>query len=132
MIREEYEALKLKWIEFNETIPFNHPEKYTQEQKNFLDIVHQIDVDVVRTDREVVYFEADDISSHRELHNSKPYKMLQHVLLTHTWDNSKPYTQGMNEIASPFLYVLKDEAMAYWCLDFVLKQMVKLYFSLHS
>ncbi|KAL8215032.1 hypothetical protein R6Q57_004481 [Mikania cordata] len=74
--------------------------------------LHQIGLDVVRTDRALVYYE-------NEVNQAK----LWDLLAIYTWvDEDIGYVQGMNDICSPMVILLKDEADAFWCFEHAMRR----------
>ncbi|XP_044492562.1 rab GTPase-activating protein 22 [Mangifera indica] len=73
----------------------------------------QIGLDVVRTDRALVFYES-------EVNQAK----LWDVLAIYSWvDNDIGYVQGMNDIASPMVILLENEADAYWCFEHAMRRL---------
>ncbi|KAI3526592.1 hypothetical protein L2E82_00299 [Cichorium intybus] len=74
--------------------------------------LHQIGLDVVRTDRSLVYYET-------EANQAK----LWDVLAIYTWvDDDIGYVQGMNDICSPMVILLEEEADAFWCFEHAMRR----------
>ncbi|KAJ9543224.1 hypothetical protein OSB04_022931 [Centaurea solstitialis] len=74
--------------------------------------LHQIGLDVVRTDRPLVYYE-----------NEANQAKLWDVLAIYTWvDNDIGYVQGMNDICSPMVILLGEEADAFWCFEHAMRR----------
>ncbi|KAL0340505.1 UNVERIFIED_CONTAM: TBC1 domain family member 15 [Sesamum radiatum] len=66
-----------------------------------------IDKDVVRTDRSLSFYDGDD--------NPNVY-LLRDILLTYSFYNfDLGYCQGMSDLLSPILYVMRDESESFWC-----------------
>lgn len=75
--------------------------------------LHQIGLDVVRTDRALVFYES-------EANQAK----LWDVLSVYAWlDNDIGYVQGMNDICSPMVVLLDDEADAFWCFERAMRRL---------
>ncbi|XP_031284426.1 TBC1 domain family member 15-like isoform X1 [Pistacia vera] len=73
----------------------------------------QIGLDVVRTDRALVFYES-------EINQAK----LWDVLAIYSWvDNDIGYVQGMNDIASPMIILLENEADAFWCFEHAMRRL---------
>ncbi|XP_002738793.1 TBC1 domain family member 25-like [Saccoglossus kowalevskii] len=90
----EYADLKKKWLSDER-----------EEVKYITNMVHK---DVLRTDRMHKFYAGGD-----ENHNvNKLYNLLCTYALSHP---DVSYCQGMSDLASPILYVMKDEAHAYLC-----------------
>ncbi|XP_077990636.1 TBC1 domain family member 25-like isoform X2 [Glandiceps talaboti] len=90
----EYEDLKKKWLSDER-----------EEVKYIMNMVHK---DVLRTDRMHKFYSGGD----ENLNVKKLYNILCTYALSHA---DVSYCQGMSDIASPILYVMKDEAHAYLC-----------------
>lgn len=72
----------------------------------------QIGLDVVRTDRTLVFYESEDNQA-----------KLWRVLAVYSWvDNNIGYVQGMNDICSPMVILLEDEADAFWCYEHAMRR----------
>ncbi|KAF7818448.1 TBC1 domain family member 15-like [Senna tora] len=75
--------------------------------------LHQIGLDVVRTDRALVFYES-------ETNQAK----LWDVLSVYTWlDDDIGYVQGMNDICSPMVILLENEADSFWCFERAMRRM---------
>ncbi|XP_059660322.1 rab GTPase-activating protein 22-like isoform X2 [Cornus florida] len=73
----------------------------------------QIGLDVVRTDRALVFYES-------EINQAK----LWDLLAVYAWvDNDISYVQGMNDICSPMVILLEDEADAFWCFEHAMRRL---------
>ncbi|GAY40285.1 hypothetical protein CUMW_050770 [Citrus unshiu] len=71
--------------------------------------LHQIGLDVVRTDRSLVFYES-------ETNQAK----LWDVLAIYSWvDNDI----GMNDICSPMIVLLENEADAFWCFEHTMRRL---------
>ncbi|CAH1439933.1 unnamed protein product [Lactuca virosa] len=82
--------------------------KVTQWKQSF----HQIGLDVARTDRSLVYYE-----------NEANQAKLWDVLAIYTWvDDDIGYVQGMNDICSPMVILLEEEADAFWCFEHAIRR----------
>ncbi|XP_021630025.1 rab GTPase-activating protein 22 isoform X2 [Manihot esculenta] len=78
-------------------------------------VLHQIGLDVVRTDRTLVFYES-------ETNQAK----LWDILAVYAWvDNDIGYVQGMNDICSPMVILLENEADAFWCFDRAMQRLVQ-------
>nr|CAN83875.1 hypothetical protein VITISV_014758 [Vitis vinifera] len=77
-------------------------------------MLHQIGLDVVRTDRTLVFYES-------EANQAK----LWDVLAVYAWmDNDIGYCQGMNDICSPMVILIENEADAFWCFERAMRRLV--------
>ncbi|KAF3784610.1 TBC1 domain family member 15 [Nymphaea thermarum] len=69
--------------------------------------LHQIGLDVVRTDRTLVFYEKQENLS-----------KLWDILAVYAWiDKDVGYCQGMSDLCSPMIVLLEDEADAFWCFE---------------
>lgn len=96
---EEYFRMKLQWKSMSE------------DQQNrfaaFRERKTQIEKDIGRTDRSHPYYLGD---------NNPNVALLQDILMTYVMYNfDLGYVQGMSDLLSPILYVMKNEVDAYWC-----------------
>lgn len=75
--------------------------------------LHQIGLDVVRTDRTLVFYEKQDNLS-----------KLWDILAVYAWiDTDVGYCQGMSDLCSPMNILLKDEADAFWCFERLMRRL---------
>ncbi|KAJ8749105.1 hypothetical protein K2173_013712 [Erythroxylum novogranatense] len=75
--------------------------------------LHQIGLDVVRTDQAMVFYQ-----------NESNQAKLWDVLAVYSWiDNDIGYVQGMNDICSPMIVLLENEADAFWCFDRAMRRL---------
>ncbi|XP_010526495.1 PREDICTED: TBC1 domain family member 15-like isoform X1 [Tarenaya hassleriana] len=75
--------------------------------------LHQIGLDVVRTDRYLSFYEREDNQAR-----------LWDVLAVYTWLNPDiGYVQGMNDICSPMIILLENEADAFWCFERTMRRL---------
>ncbi|XP_063943247.1 uncharacterized protein LOC108208450 isoform X1 [Daucus carota subsp. sativus] len=73
----------------------------------------QIGLDVVRTDRTLVFYESEANQAR-----------LWEVLAVYSWmDNKIGYVQGMNDICSPMVILLEDDADAFWCYEHAMRRL---------
>lgn len=73
---------------------------------------HQIGLDVVRTDRALIFYE-------NEVNQAK----LWDILAIYAWmDNDIGYVQGMSDICSPMVILLENEADAFWCFEHLMRR----------
>ncbi|KAI9181111.1 hypothetical protein LWI28_011573 [Acer negundo] len=76
--------------------------------------LHQIGLDVVRTDRALVFYE-----------NKANQSKLWDVLAIYSWvDSDIGYVQGMNDICSPMVILLENEADAFWCYEHAMRRLL--------
>ncbi|XP_052187491.1 rab GTPase-activating protein 22-like isoform X2 [Diospyros lotus] len=75
--------------------------------------LHQIGLDVIRTDRSLVFYESE--SNRAKLWN---------ILAIYAWvDNVIGYVQGMNDICSPMVILMENEADAFWCFERAMRKL---------
>ncbi|CAL5390522.1 unnamed protein product [Camellia sinensis] len=75
--------------------------------------LHQIGLDVVRTDRTLVFYEKQENLS-----------KLWDILAVYAWfDIDVGYCQGMSDLCSPMIILLEDEADAFWCFEHLMRRM---------
>ncbi|WCJ37860.1 Ypt/Rab-GAP domain of gyp1p superfamily protein [Euphorbia peplus] len=75
--------------------------------------LHQIGLDVIRTDRTLVFYEKQE-------HLSK----LWDILAVYAWiDTDVGYCQGMSDLCSPMIILLDDEADAFWCFERLMRRL---------
>ncbi|XP_050364025.1 rab GTPase-activating protein 22 [Argentina anserina] len=75
--------------------------------------LHQIGLDVVRTDRTLVFYES-------ETNQAK----LWEILSVYAWmDNDIGYVQGMNDICSPIVILIDNHADAFWCFERAMRKL---------
>ncbi|KAJ3691495.1 hypothetical protein LUZ61_020659 [Rhynchospora tenuis] len=75
--------------------------------------LHQIGLDVVRTDRSLVYYE-DPLNRAR----------LWDLLAIYSWiDRDIGYCQGMSDLCSPISILIENEADAFWCFERLMRRL---------
>ncbi|EFH45838.1 rab GTPase activator [Arabidopsis lyrata subsp. lyrata] len=75
--------------------------------------LHQIGLDVNRTDRALVFYEKKENLS-----------KLWDILSIYAWiDNDVGYCQGMSDLCSPMIILLEDEADAFWCFERLMRRL---------
>lgn len=75
--------------------------------------LHQIGLDVMRTDRTLVFYEKQDNLS-----------KLWDILSVYAWiDTDVGYGQGMSDLCSPMIILLEDEADAFWCFERLMRRL---------
>ncbi|CAI9107598.1 OLC1v1006989C1 [Oldenlandia corymbosa var. corymbosa] len=75
--------------------------------------LNQIGLDVVRTDRILVFYE-----------NLENQARLWDVLAVYSWvDGDIGYVQGMSDICSPIVILLENEADAFWCFERAMRRL---------
>jgi len=97
--RDEYHVMKLQWKTMTKI-----------QEDNFADYSQRkslIEKDVNRTDRCFEFYAGD---------NNANLQTLNDILMTYVMYNfDAGYVQGMSDLLSPILYVLKDEVDSFWC-----------------
>ncbi|KAI8339205.1 rab-GTPase-TBC domain-containing protein [Chlamydoabsidia padenii] len=105
---EEYFAIKAKW--FNDT--------ETRNTQHFLDEKHRIDKDVHRTDRDIAFFEGEDLPNpdpQMAVGTNENLEIMKDILVTYDFYNTTlGYVQGMSDLCAPMFVGMGDEAMAFW------------------
>ncbi|XP_010241555.1 PREDICTED: TBC1 domain family member 17 isoform X2 [Nelumbo nucifera] len=97
--KSEYETIKHQW----QSISPAQAKRFTK----FRERKGLIEKDVVRTDRSISFYDGDDNTNVALLHD---------ILLTYSFYNfDLGYCQGMSDLLSPILYVMKDESESFWC-----------------
>ncbi|KAF5816372.1 putative Rab-GTPase-TBC domain-containing protein [Helianthus annuus] len=75
--------------------------------------LHQIVVDVVRTDSHLEFYE-----------NTQNLARMSDILAVYAWvDPATGYCQGMSDLLSPFIVLFEDNADAFWCFEMFLRRM---------
>ncbi|CAL9103907.1 unnamed protein product, partial [Musa textilis] len=75
--------------------------------------LHQIGLDVLRTDRTLVFYEKKENLS-----------KLWDILAVYAWiDKDVGYCQGMSDLCSPLIILLEDEADAFWCFERLMRKL---------
>uniref|UniRef100_A0A5B6ZIH6 Putative TBC1 domain family member 15-like n=1 Tax=Davidia involucrata TaxID=16924 RepID=A0A5B6ZIH6_DAVIN len=75
--------------------------------------LHQIGLDVVRTDRTLVFYEKQENLA-----------KLWDILAVYAWvDTDVGYCQGMSDLCSPMIILLDDEADAFWCFERLMRRL---------
>lgn len=75
--------------------------------------LHQIGLDVVRTDRTLVFYEKQENLS-----------KLWDILAVYAWiDKDVGYCQGMSDLCSPMIMLLEDEGDAFWCFERLMRRL---------
>lgn len=75
--------------------------------------LHQIGLDVKRTDRTLVFYEKQENLS-----------KLWDILSVYAWiDEDVGYCQGMSDLCSPMIILLDNEADAFWCFERLMRRL---------
>ncbi|XP_059635136.1 uncharacterized protein LOC132277317 isoform X3 [Cornus florida] len=97
--KAEYETIKHQW----QSISPEQARRFTK----FRERKGLIEKDVVRTDRSLSFYDGDD---------NPNVSLLRDILLTYSFYNfDLGYCQGMSDLLSPILFVMKDESESFWC-----------------
>ncbi|KAF5175973.1 Tbc1 domain family member [Thalictrum thalictroides] len=97
--KTDYETLKSQW----QSISPAQARRFTK----FRERKGLIEKDVVRTDRSASFYDGDD---------NPNVTLLLNILLTYSFYNfDLGYCQGMSDLLSPILFVMKDESESFWC-----------------
>ncbi|XP_076923527.1 uncharacterized protein LOC143585669 [Bidens hawaiensis] len=93
----------------------NHGRTRSQGQdrvSEWLWTLHQIVVDVVRTDSHLEFYE-----------NTQNLARMSDILAVYAWvDPATGYCQGMSDLLSPFIVLFEDNADAFWCFEMFLRR----------
>lgn len=102
----EYAALRDQWQGVSE--------EEANSREGFLDQVNAVDKDVTRTDPKLPFYEGE---------NNPNVVLLRSILITYAFYNPDlSYCQGMCDLLSPLLFVLQDEAEAFWCFSSLMER----------
>ncbi|CAF1299255.1 unnamed protein product [Adineta ricciae] len=108
--KERYNEMKLAW-----------QNRCKQGDVEITTLDNLIQKDVRRTDRSVKFFDDKENLSCQKLFN---------ILMTYSVYHPEPgYIQGMNDMVSPLLYVIRDEALTYACFCSLMRYMSPLFHS---
>ncbi|KAL3149387.1 hypothetical protein ABBQ32_002188 [Trebouxia sp. C0010 RCD-2024] len=103
----EYEILRLQWQTMNE--------EQASRNAKWRERRSRVDKDVHRTDRQQPFYSES---------RSSNIKQLRNILLTYVqFNNDLGYCQGMSDLASPILYVMRNEAEAFWCFTALMRRL---------
>ncbi|ORX99752.1 RabGAP/TBC [Basidiobolus meristosporus CBS 931.73] len=126
--KTEYERLKGLWF----------GQKELEEDTSFRDQKHQIEKDVLRTDRTNPLFLEEEVSNEGGLDalsatglpgTNSNLEMLKHILITYNFYNRDlGYVQGMSDLLAPLFVVMQDEVETFWCfVNFMERMKVNFY-----
>lgn len=95
----------------------NNTHSTNNEETNLYSLAHKIHKDVWRTDRNHKFYSGD---------SNKNVESLFNILMTYSLSNegANTYSQGMSDLLSPLLFVLRDEALAYLCFCSLIKRCI--------
>ncbi|RWV90110.1 hypothetical protein GW17_00047711 [Ensete ventricosum] len=99
-----------------EQLPDNKTDNVTQDKEviQWKLTLHQIGLDVVRTDRALQYYETPENQAR-----------LWDILAVYSWiDKEIGYCQGMSDLCSPIIIVIENEADAFWCFEHLMRRVV--------
>ncbi|KAH7853683.1 hypothetical protein Vadar_005510 [Vaccinium darrowii] len=97
--KTEYETIKNQW----QSISSDQAKRFTK----FRERKGLVEKDVVRTDRSFSFYDGDD---------NPNVNLLRDILLTYSFYNfDLGYCQGMSDLLSPILFVMKNESESFWC-----------------
>lgn len=103
----EYEAIKNQW----KSISLEQAKRFTK----FRERKGLVEKDVVRTDRSLSFYEGDE---------NPNVDLLRDILLTYSFYNfDLGYCQGMSDLLSPILFVMRDESETFWCFVALLERL---------
>ncbi|CAI9787375.1 unnamed protein product [Fraxinus pennsylvanica] len=105
--KSEYETIKKQW----QSISSEQAKRFTK----FRERKGLIEKDVVRTDRSLSFYDGDE--------NPNVY-LLRDILLSYSFYNfDLGYCQGMSDLLSPILFVMRDESESFWCFVFLMERL---------
>ena len=141
---EDYNQMKMSWMQVlgesgnSSPVHLHKPSEGAVGDENenqdvvakIVERIYRIDKDVVRTDQGVEFYVMNP-----PLDSTKTLKlniemngnlnMLRNVLMTFTvFDFDLGYVQGMNDLCSPILEVVGEEALAFWSFKGFMERMV--------
>lgn len=94
--------------------PNNSAKKVTDKKViQWMLTLHQIGLDVIRTDRTLVFYEKKENLS----------KLWDILAVYARIDNDVGYGQGMSDLCSPMIILLDDEADAFWCFERLMRRL---------
>lgn len=84
-----------------------------QEVQFLREVQNIVEKDVLRTDRQHLYFSGS---------KNKNVDKLRRILLNYSTLTHRQYTQGMSDLASPLLMMFDDEALCFWTFVGLMEQ----------
>jgi len=103
-LRAEYAVYKGQWESITE--------RQRMQFAKFRDRVHRIDKDVHRTDRNIELFSDE---------KGEGMATLRKILITYAFFNfDLGYCQGMSDVVASLYFVLRDEALSFWALVYMM------------
>ncbi len=117
----EYNQLKSSlWFNLNKSILKNQKmfnifdkEMSTVDTDKLSVLANKIQKDVWRTDRYHRFYSGD---------SNKNVEVLFNILMTYALENGGFYAQGMSDMLSPLLFVLREEPLSYICFKSLMKR----------
>lgn len=117
-VRMEYKSEMVNGLRISDVPALNatssHETRIGEERvSEWLWTLHQIVVDVVRTDNHLLFYE-----------DTRNLARMSDILAVYAWvDPATGYCQGMSDLLSPFVVLFDDNADAFWCFERLLKRM---------
>ncbi|CAI8617546.1 unnamed protein product [Vicia faba] len=100
--------------EISSTNTINAAKKVTDKKViQWMLTLHQIGLDVIRTDRTLVFYEKKENLS----------KLWDILAVYARIDTDVGYGQGMSDLCSPMIILLDDEADAFWCFERLMRRL---------
>ncbi|KRX45647.1 TBC1 domain family member 16 [Trichinella murrelli] len=79
----------------------------SQAHKNWKSIEQSVQKDVIRTDRDKLFYNGDE---------NPNLEIMRNILLNYAIFNPQiGYVQGMSDLLSPLLYIIQEEVSTFWC-----------------
>lgn len=86
------------------------------------EVSQRIDKDVFRTDRTMDFYHPNPKTMEEDLKLENLRRLQQLLLAYYAYDPELEYVQGMTDLLSPILYVLRDETETFWAFVQLLKR----------
>eukprot|EP00004_Rigifila_ramosa_P027753 TRINITY_DN914_c0_g1_i1.p1 TRINITY_DN914_c0_g1~~TRINITY_DN914_c0_g1_i1.p1 ORF type:complete len:672 (+),score=164.54 TRINITY_DN914_c0_g1_i1:272-2017(+) len=107
-LQRDYEMLALQW---KSVLPGQEANFTKFRERRAL-----IEKDVARTDRDTDFFGGELTNPNLE--------MLHRILMSYTyWDWDLGYVQGMSDLLSPILFQIRDEVLAFWAFEGLMRSL---------
>lgn len=112
--------------------------RYKQQDSEITALDNLIGKDVRRTDRSVKFFDDKENLSRQKLSNilmtysvyhPQPGYVQGNLYYSSNYNKYLPFYSGMNDMAAPILYVVRDESLAYACFCALMRHMSPLFHS---
>lgn len=95
----------------------------TEQEETLANLKERIDKDVFRTDRTLPFYHPNPTTIEEDLRLENLRRLQQLLLAYHAHDPELDYVQGMADLLSPILYVLReDETEAFWAFVHLMKR----------